>query len=383
MRHERQVELLRRLKGRDPHEAWPLADAIHRNPATAYVDPARFEAERRALFRRRPQLVGLTGDCAQPGARLVADLGGTPALIVRQADGGLRGFVNACRHRGAPVVQADGPGPPRIACPYHGWVYGLDGALVARPYAEEAFAQAPAADCGLLPLAVAEGYGLIFAQAQGGEGLTAAGALAGAEAELESYGLSAYAPAGVREATFDFNWKLALDTFAEPYHIRTLHRDSIAPAYLSEVSICDAFGPHPRMIGLLKSVLAEFDKPSEADWTLLPHTTCEYIFMPSGLITYQRDHIELWRVSPLAVDRTHVRCAIYAPQAPASDKAAAYWTKNLDQLWAVTTGEDFPLMAKIQANLASGALPEVIYGRNEPALIHLHRSIDAALAEAG
>jgi hypothetical protein len=49
MRHERQAELLRRLKGRNPHEAWPLADAIHRNPAQAYVDPVRFEAERRAL----------------------------------------------------------------------------------------------------------------------------------------------------------------------------------------------------------------------------------------------------------------------------------------------------------------------------------------------
>jgi hypothetical protein len=37
-------------------------------------------------------------------------------------------------------------------------------------------------------------------------------------------------------------------------------------------------------------------------------------------------------------------------------------------------------MEKIQANLASGALPELIYGRNEPALIHLHRSINEALA---
>lgn len=383
MRHERQVELLRRLKDLDPHEPWPLAPASLRNPASAYVDPVRFEAERQTLFRGRPQMLGLSQDCAEPGSCLTADLGGVPVVIVRQADGSLKGFVNACRHRGAPVVSGDGPGRPRLACPYHGWVYDLDGSLVARPYAETAFDDAPKADCSLHAVAVAEGYGLIFAQAEGGGAtLTADSALAGAEVEIEPYGLERYVQVGSREDTFEFNWKLVLDTFTESYHIRALHKDSIAATYLSEVSICDAFGPHPRMIGLLKSVLKEIEKPSEADWNFLPHTTTQYIFMPSGLITYQRDHIELWRVTPLAVGRTRVKVNLYAPEPPATDKALAYWTKNLDLLWGVTTGEDFPLMARIHQNLASGALPEVIYGRNEPALIHLHTSINAALAGA-
>src|ERR1700761_5698822 len=184
MKHERQVELLRRLKGLDLHTPWPLAGRTHRNPASAYVDPARFEAEKRVLFRRRPQMLGLSCELAQPGEQMTANLGGVPILIVRQADGSLKGFVNACRHRGAPVASADGAARPRISCPYHGWVYDLDGSLVARPYAEVAFADAPKADCGLKSVFVAEGYGLIFAQAEGGEGLTADTALAGAEAEI-------------------------------------------------------------------------------------------------------------------------------------------------------------------------------------------------------
>jgi hypothetical protein len=36
-------------------------------------------------------------------------------------------------------------------------------------------------------------------------------------------------------------------------------------------------------------------------------------------------------------------------------------------------------MEKIQAALDSGAVPELVYGRNEPALVYFHRSIDAAL----
>jgi hypothetical protein len=163
---------------------------------------------------------------------------------------------------------------------------------------------------------------------------------------------------------------------------RALHKNSIAATYSTDVSFCNAFGPHPQMIGLLKSVFTEIEKP-EADWRFLPHTTLQYIFMPSGLITYQRDHIELWRVTPLSVDRTLVRTSLYAPEAPTTDKARAYWKKNLDLLLQVTGTEDFPLMEKIQANLSSGALPELIYGKNEPALIHLHTSINDALAAAG
>ncbi len=382
MRHERQIELLRRLKDVDPHQSWPLASHSMRNAASAYTDAARFEDERRVLFRRRPQMLGLSAECAAPGAYITADLGGVPALVVRQANGLLKGFVNACRHGGAPVAERRGPTAGDGLHPYHGWVYVLEGTLAARPYAEAAFDDVPKSLCSLLPIFVAEGYGLIFAQAEDGEGLTADNALAGAQEEIGDYGLKGYALVEARENTWKVNWKLILDTFTESYHIRTLHKNSIAATYSTDVSLCNAFGPHPQMIGLLKSVFAEVEKP-EADWQFLPHTTLQYIFMPSGLITYQRDHIELWRVTPLAVDRTLVRTSLYAPEAPATDKARAYWKKNLDLLLQVTGAEDFPLMEKIQANLASGALPELIYGKNEPALIHLHRSINEALASAG
>jgi hypothetical protein len=40
-------------------------------------------------------------------------------------------------------------------------------------------------------------------------------------------------------------------------------------------------------------------------------------------------------------------------------------------------------MTQIHKNLKSGALPQLVYGKNEPGLIHLHTSINNALAEAG
>jgi phenylpropionate dioxygenase-like ring-hydroxylating dioxygenase large terminal subunit len=52
--------------------------------------------------------------------------------LLRDAAGGLHAVANTCRHRGARLL--DGRGRCRtIVCPYHGWTYGLDGALLGAP----------------------------------------------------------------------------------------------------------------------------------------------------------------------------------------------------------------------------------------------------------
>ena len=138
-------------------------------------------------------------------------------------------------------------------------------------------------------------------------------------------------------------------------------------------------GPHPRAIGLRSTVVAQLTEKPKDQWALLPHATAQYFLVPNGLVAYQLDHVEVWRVTPVDVGTTKIATSIYAPEAPKSEKAVGYWKKNLDLLLKVTETEDFPAMVQIQANLASGALPEVVYGRIEPALAHLHASINAAL----
>jgi hypothetical protein len=85
-------------------------------------------------------------------------------------------------------------------------------------------------------------------------------------------------------------------------------------------------------------------------------------------------------VTPLDVASVQVATSIFAPESPKDEKALRYWTKNLDILLKVTETEDFPQMERIQKNLESGALPELVYGRIEPALVHMHKSINDALA---
>jgi choline monooxygenase len=57
-------------------------------------------------------------------------------VLVRDGEGTLRAFLNVCRHRGHPVAAGAGR-RATLQCPYHGWTYGLDGALKAAPRSRE------------------------------------------------------------------------------------------------------------------------------------------------------------------------------------------------------------------------------------------------------
>ena len=380
MRQARQIELLERLRGARPDRPWSFAEASYRNPASAYTDPGRFAAERGLLFRGRPQLVGLTDDCREPGDWLAVEHGGVPLIVSRRADGGLSAFVNICRHRAATLLQGGGSGLRRIVCPYHGWVYDGDGKLLSRPASAGGFDDV-SGSCDLHRRAVAEKHGLIFAHPGGAEPFDVDDALHGAQEELADYGLAGYVHFETRRRDWRMNWKLVLDTFTEAYHIRWLHKDSIAPYFACDL-IFDAYGPNPRAIGLRKEAVEQLEREPREDWKLLPYATAQYFLAPSALLVHQVDHVELWRLEPIDVSTTRVSTSLYAPEAPKDEKARSYWKKNLDLLLKVTESEDFPLMEQIQRNLESGALPEVVYGRIEPALVHLHRAINEALDQA-
>lgn len=377
MHHERQVELLRRIADAGPHLTGLFGPTSMVSPSSRYTDESQFAEECRVLFRGRPVYVGLSCEIPEAGSYLTAVIDSVPVAVVRQPDGRVRAMVNACRHRGAPLLDGRGGGLRNLQCPYHAWTYDLDGRLHSRPRSDGAFDDVELA-CNLHPVAVGEEHGLVFVQlGQGPVDVDAA--LEGAADDLAAFGLDRYAHIETRTTTWKMNWKLVFDTFTESYHVRTLHRDSIGATFLSDPSVFEGFGSNLLSIGLRKTVFDEFAKP-EQEWSLLPYATMQYFLVPTGLVVHQVDHVETWRITPLDVRTTEVTTGVFAPEPPVDERAHRYWIKNLDLLLHVTGTEDFPLMEKIQAALDSGAVPELVYGRNEPALVHFHRSIDAALA---
>jgi Rieske 2Fe-2S family protein len=136
-------------------------------PRPAYVDQAVFDWEERHFFRGGWMCVAHSEDVAHVGDQRAESVGRTGVFLVRAEDGRLRGFANACRHRGHELLPC---GETRnlhiVVCPYHSWSYRLDGSLRSAPRFDAWDAFDPEEN-GLVELPTEEWHGLVFVDASG------------------------------------------------------------------------------------------------------------------------------------------------------------------------------------------------------------------------
>lgn len=383
MLHQDQVDQARKLLDHLHGRTTALAEGVYRNPVTDYTCPQQAARERALFFRRFPLCIGLSCLLTTAGDFLTHDYAGVPILLVRQSEGPLRAFLNVCRHRGARVAEGKGAGARDFSCPYHGWSYGLDGALVARP-ADGAFAEIDKAGCSLRELPLVEKYGLIWTSPTPGAGFDIDAHLAGLERDLAAYGLASYHHYETRVLQRRINWKVAVDTFLELYHLNVLHPRTVGPILYSNLATFDAFGRNLRMIGARRTIGALRDLP-EAEWDLIRHSAIIYVLFPNTVLIVQGDHLETWHMFPAGngVDECRMYASLYTPEPALTDSARRHWDRNMELLMATVEKEDFPLSEGMQRGFYSGAQREVTFGRNEPSLQHFHKSVAEALAASG
>ncbi len=102
-------------------------------PSSWYTDPRILELEQKTVLSQSWQLVGRIIQVCDPGNYLTCDVAGEPILVVRGSDNILRGFFNVCRHHAATVMTKPEGKAENLRCPYHGWTYNLEGALILTP----------------------------------------------------------------------------------------------------------------------------------------------------------------------------------------------------------------------------------------------------------
>jgi len=198
-----------------------------RIPTDRYYSLVYNERERQNLWMRVWQIAGRAEEIPEAGDWMEYRLFDQSYVLVRGRDGVIRGFVNACRHRGNAFCEGRG-NSPRFTCPYHNWSYGLDGQClsVARPDFDgtiEEFTGAGKEDLGLIAIKVECFAGFIFLNPDP-DAAPLADFLGDAKAMLEPYHIDEMVALGmnVRE-TIDCNWKVVMDAFQEGYHVQGVH----------------------------------------------------------------------------------------------------------------------------------------------------------------
>ena len=127
-------------------------------PAELYSSEDHYRDELDVLFLGQPLVFALSGSLPAPGSYHTVDMCGTPVLLTRDRAGKVRAMANVCRHRGVRVVDGSGSAR-RFTCPFHAWVYDLEGKLVGVPVAS-GFEGMCREEKGLVELPVTEGYGI-------------------------------------------------------------------------------------------------------------------------------------------------------------------------------------------------------------------------------
>ncbi len=189
-------------------------------PPAAFTSPGLFAAELDRIFARSWVHVADLPELAVRGDFVAATVGTTPVMVVRGHDGVLRGFLNACRHRGATLAEGRGNCGRQLRCPYHAWSYQTDGRLVGVPSREEFTCDLN--EMGLVPVRIATLGPMVFGcldaaapafEEWAGELVTACERARAAEMELAF------------EYTYDVevNWKVYVENGLEGLHVRFVH----------------------------------------------------------------------------------------------------------------------------------------------------------------
>lgn len=200
----------------------PLAAASFL-PPKVYSDPRVFAFEKQAMFRRTWLPVCHVSQIPEAGDYFARKLFDEPVIVVRDRDDTIRVMSNVCRHRNAVLTPSGAASCKgrRLTCPYHGWVYGLDGVLIAAPHMDKAD-QFTKSGIALPAIRHEIWHGFVMINFDD-EAPSLLEQLAPLEPKVAPYRFEDMVAIEFRRAQVDWNWKVSLENFSEAYHQPFIH----------------------------------------------------------------------------------------------------------------------------------------------------------------
>jgi len=293
-------------------------------PAEAYFDPRRYDQELRRIWQRNWIYVSRSTEVAKPRSFRSFELGDQRVLLVRDDDGVLQGFYNTCRHRGAALCR-ESEGVLRsgaLICPYHAWVYNLQGELL-RTSSKRHGEGFDVADYSLYKIRVRETRGFVFVALEDPPPFERN--FDPPLDRLDAWPLEDLAVGHVLTKTIQCNWKIFWENFNECLHCPGVHPSlcQLVPIYGRGIIregddpnwARTAADPDPKYKGGLRAGTGTWS--SDGGLAGLPfeglsaeqrrrgatYVTC----VPSVFIVGHLDYVRVVRVRPTGPEQTELR----------------------------------------------------------------------------
>ena len=221
-------------------------------PTESCVSEDHYRREIEQIFKTSWLYVAREEEIAELGSYKVKRLAfaDCSVILMRGKDGTVRGFYNICSHRGNTVVTETGEetfGHSKAAvlsCRFHGWVYGADGGLIQVPEEERFYDCFEKAENGLTAVHTGVWEGFVFVNLAPKPAQNLREFLGDYGAHMGGFPYSDLTHSYKYHTTLDCNWKIAHDSFAEAYHVTTIHAGSFPNVFSTGLSDVELFGPH-------------------------------------------------------------------------------------------------------------------------------------------
>ena len=261
------------MNGKDP--SLLRGDTID---AERYYSREFMQQEWDSLWTRIWHIAGRTVQLESAGDYIVHDFMHESVVIARQPDGSLRGFYNACGHRGQRLVGADGS-QDTLTCPYHGWEWSIDGTLVNLPDRDDFPQGDPCENRTLVGVRVDTWAGLVW-YTMDDEAPALLDYLEPIPELYKNHKFESTVRVRWMRVALNCNWKFSSDNFNESYHTRTAHPQ--VPPIIDQDHFTSRFEMYP----MGHARIVQLGRPSLRDR------------LPDGKPSRFDDQLRAWEIDP-------------------------------------------------------------------------------------
>lgn len=368
-------------------------------PQPFYTDPELFQADLDAVFTNEWIFACSACEIPRPGDFLTLNVGPNSVIVLRDRDGQMRAFHNTCRHRGSRICLTETGHANRLTCPYHQWVYELDGRLL---HARQMPSDFRADGLDLKPVAVEVICGMVYICLG-----DSPPDIARFRAAVTSY-IAPHRPDRTKVALAmsiveDANWKLVIENNRECYHCAANHPELLNT--LVEFALPDDPLGTARFRDLMESKRAAWDSQGlphlpvdggtefrcirlpfhegAVSFTVDGRPACNKLLgdlvnpdlgsvrmfrVPNNWNHFMADHVIHFRILPLSADQTELRTTWLVHEDAV--EGVDYDVERLTEVWKATNEQDGRLASVNHSGVRSMAYQPGPYAPSEFMLTH-------------
>ena len=344
----------------------------------AYTSDDFFAIEQEKIFANSWVAVGCSPQVSKKGDILVTKVAGRSILVIRSKENKLEAFYNVCRHRGTKLLN-ESCNMKSIRCPYHAWVYSLDGKCIGTTMFknEKNTDSKTIKSCGdsfdkkdysLYPISVRCWGFLIFVNLSmrtsnevSEEEVTAGFKewLGDLPQKFQSHILDKWTISKEKNYDVASNYKLIEENFMEYYHLPFVHPELSNVSRVEDHHRCQGKGMYTGML------TTPVSRDVDSVWLNLPavqgldkqHLEVAYhiCIFPNVTITILANHSFCMITDPIRANKTRERTFILTPPRKLEKKSHTNMFLELVKFWETINTQDLKIVEMVQEGLSNTA----------------------------